>query len=165
MAVLLGMSDQVKGQTFPIESDEVTIGRSHECTIPVENSTVSGRHCSVLREDRRYQIQDHGSTNGTRLNSMSVSTAYLKPKDLIQVGSVEFMFDGEDVEIVESESGSTQIEESAGPTAAPETFINVSPFGARRRERRGPWFPIIMVVGLVTLLVMILYFIRLFGAT
>ena len=47
MAVLIGMSTDVKGQTHEIDTSGITIGRSSDNTISINNSTVSGHHCKI----------------------------------------------------------------------------------------------------------------------
>jgi pSer/pThr/pTyr-binding forkhead associated (FHA) protein len=162
MAVLIGMSGEVKGQSFEIEEGELTIGRSEDCTITLNNPTVSGHHCSLIRENDRYTLKDNGSTNGTRVNSKDITESVLSPKDLVQVGSVEFMFDAEHVEAVETNAyAETQVEVAPGPAAAPESFANISPFGTRRKESKGIWFVLITIVGILALVVVALFFFKL----
>ena len=162
MAVLIGMSGEVKGQSFEIEGNELKIGRSQDCNVPLNNPTVSGHHCSIYRDGDRYTLKDHDSTNGTRLNSRDIEETPLKPKDLVQVGSVEFMFDAEHVEVVETNAyADTQVEVAPGPAAAPDSFANISPFGTRRKESKGIWFLLITVVGVLALIGVILFFVKL----
>lgn len=162
MAVLIGMSGEIKGQSFEIKGNELTIGRSDDNGVVVNNPTVSGHHCSIVREGNRYTLHDRDSTNGTRLNSKEVSEAPLKPKDLVQVGSVEFMFDAENVEAVETNAyAEAQVEVTTGPATAPASFSNISPFAAGRKESRGMWFLLIAVVGLLALLAVIFLFFKL----
>lgn len=162
MAALLGMSGDVKGKTFPLDRDVTTLGRSKDNVIVLDNPTVSGHHCSVVREGDHFLLRDLESTNGTRLNAKEVTESRLRAKDLMQVGSVEFMFDTEVEDAVETHSyAETHVEVAAGPVAAPESFSSISPFGARRRDSKGTWFMLIAVVGLLALVVVILFFIKL----
>jgi len=157
MASLIGMSGDLKGQVFEFDSNELTIGRSDDNTIIVNNASVSGHHCCIVREGDKYTLRDNGSTNGTRVNSKDVVEAVLKPKVLIQVGSVEFMFNADYVESgpedeeEEAPPAQTQVEVAPGPAEAPDSFANVSPFGARRKEPKGMWFVLILVVGILAL--------------
>ncbi|MCZ7591845.1 MAG: FHA domain-containing protein [Kiritimatiellae bacterium] len=80
MAVLIGMAGDIKGKSFPIEQDEVTLGRSSDNAIPLNNATVSGKHASIKREGDSYVLRDLGSTNGTRVNSREVKEAVLRPE-------------------------------------------------------------------------------------
>lgn len=157
MAVIIGMSTAVKGKKFELTQDEMFIGRSNQNQIPIEDASISGRHCSILRDGRKYTLVDLGSTNGTRLNGSSVTKSPLRPKDIIQVGSVELMFDGQDVDV-----GSPavtvvipRVEEMAEPVRIPESFHTASPFG-ERKDNRNIW--LILTVGLSLLVVAALVF-------
>lgn len=163
MAAIIGMSGDVKGKSYPLDRDVLTIGRSKDNTLPIDNPTVSGHHCSISRDGDRFVLKDLESTNGTRLNSKEVSEVKLRPKDLIQVGSVEFMFDAEGMlDAVETHSyAETHVEVAPGPAAAPDSFASISPFGARRRENKGLWFLLIAVVGILALVVVVLFFFKL----
>lgn len=154
MAVLIGMSADVKGKTFAIDRDDFVIGRSSDSAIALGNHTVSGRHCQILRQGDHYTISDLGSTNGTRVNSKEVKDAIpLRPKDLVQVGAVEFLFNSEEIPLdqLPDMNMQTQVLVTSGPTAAPESFDSISPFGARRRDNPGIWLVIIVGIGVLAL--------------
>lgn len=163
MATLIGMSQEVKGTNLEITEEKITIGRKEDNTIPVENPTVSGHHCEVFFEDGYYLVRDLGSTNGTRINHRDIGDGKLRPKDIVQVGSVEFMFDAAPGEVRTDEPEQTaNVEVAPGPTAAPESFGNISPFGARRSESRGLWFVIIILIGLAALGALVLLLVNIF---
>lgn len=159
MAVLIGMSSSIKGQKYELVQEETFVGRNSQNHVAVNDNSVSGRHCSVLREDRKYTLVDLGSTNGTRLNGEAVIKARLRPKDIVQVGGIEFMFDGQDVELPETSPQETsRIEVSAEPTSVPSTFHTASPFGTRRDSRK-PWV-ILTCVLIALVLVALVYFVK-----
>ena len=165
MAVLMGMAGDVKGKSFPIEQDEISLGRSSDNTIPLNNATVSGRHATITREGDSYVLRDLGSTNGTRVNSREVKdSVVLRPKDLVQVGSVEFLFNSEALSYEDAQAAFSQTEvlESKGPAEMPKSFGNISPFGARRRENMTVWIPLIIALGILALLVVVYLFFKLF---
>jgi predicted component of type VI protein secretion system len=162
MAALIGMSGDVKGKTFRIDRDAITIGRNKDNTISIDNPTVSSHHCSIVRNGDRYLLRDLESTNGTRLNSKDVAESKLRPKDILQVGSVEFLFDSEPMETVEAHDYSgAHVEVAPGPTAAPESFANISPFGARHKESKSFWLLLIAVIGFLAMVVVVLFFVKL----
>lgn len=164
MAVLIGMSQEVKGKTVDVGEEPITIGRKPDNIIPIENSTVSGHHCEVKRLDEGYEVRDLGSTNGTRVNNKDITESKLRPKDILQVGSVEFMFDASPGEIFKDEREQTaNVEVAPGPAAAPESFGNISPFGARKGENKGFWVALIVILGIVALGALVLLFIKLSG--
>ena len=154
MAVLKGMSGSVAGQEFPLDQEQVSIGRSADNSIVVIDSAVSSHHCAVMREDNRYVLRDLGSTNGTRLNGRDVKESPLNPRDLVTVGEVEFMFNAEHGEVVETPPPpAVEIEVTPGAAAAPESFDSISPFGARKSEEaKGMWYFVIIVIGVLALI-------------
>jgi pSer/pThr/pTyr-binding forkhead associated (FHA) protein len=167
MAVLIGMSADVKGQTHEIDGEGLTIGRSGENKISINNPTVSGKHCAIQLEGERCVLRDFGSTNGTRVNSKEITEAVLKPKDLVQVGSVEFLFNSEDIPLSEAEAiyNKTEIVEASGPVVKPQSFNSISPFGARRRENQSMWIVVIGVVGALALAVVAFFLYQLFATS
>jgi hypothetical protein len=167
MASLTGMSGDIKGKAFDLDRDETKIGRGSSNHIVLDHPTVSGHHCSVIREGERYLVRDLGSTNGTRLNGKSIKESPLKPKDVIQAGSVEFLFDaaGADYPRDLGDFSDTQVEIAPGPAAAPQTFNTISPFGAKRREGgKGLWYALIALIGVLALAAVIYLFIKLMAA-
>jgi len=162
MASLIGMSSEVKGKSFPIDRDEISIGRAKDNVVVIESATVSGHHCAIVRDGPHFTLKDLESTNGTRLNSKDVTSARLRPKDIVQIGSVEFLFDAEPSEAVETHSyAEAQVEVAPGPTAAPESFSSISPFGARRTEASGFGLLVITLVGIVALIIVALFVVKL----
>lgn len=151
MAVLIGMSADVKGQTREINADGLSIGRSTENDLPIDNSSVSGRHCTLSLEGEHYVLRDLGSTNGTRVNGQDITETVLSPKDTLQIGSVDFLFNLEDIPLSEAEAIYNKIEivEAAGPAVKPQSFASISPFGARRREHQGAWSTVIVILGVI----------------
>jgi len=162
MANLIGMSAEVRGQTFTLDKDEIVIGRRPESNVVLAGTSVSGRHCLLRREGFHYVVRDLGSTNGTRLNGREVNVEMrLRPKDILQVGALEFMFDSD--EKPEEEPGAvantTRIEIATGAATTPETFASISPFGTRRPAQMTVWYAIIAIVGILALAAAMVLFI------
>lgn len=68
---------------------EVTIGRSSDCTITLEDAYISQTHARISVSSRGVVVEDMGSTNGTFLNNEKVrgsKQAHLG--DRIRVGTV-----------------------------------------------------------------------------
>lgn len=164
MAVLIGMSADVKGQTHEIDFTGITIGRSSDNTISINNSTVSGHHCKIAQEGADVILRDLGSTNGTRVNSKEVTETTLRPKDLVQVGSVEFLFNSQDIPLSEAEAiyNKTEIVDASGPAVKPQSFNSISPFGARRRDNKSMWTTVITALSLLAFLVVAYFLYALF---
>lgn len=166
MAVLIGMSAEVKGQTHEIDTSGLTIGRSAGNTIVIDNPTVSGKHCVITFDGETCRLKDLGSTNGTRVNARDITETELKPKDLVQVGSIEFLYNSEDIPLSEAEAiyNKTEIVEASGPAVKPTSFNSISPFGARRRENQSVWTLVIGVTAVLALGAVAFFLYQLFAA-
>jgi len=78
---------------FPLDAAEITIGRSPDCGIFLDDVTVSRRH-AVLRRQDGFWIEDQGSLNGTFLNRKRIESAQLEDGDEVQVGKYRMTFLG-----------------------------------------------------------------------
>lgn len=92
-ARLIGISGPIEGGTFALTDDEVSIGRGHSNTLPIDDASVSRRHCSIrkLAADR-YEICDLGSTNGTTVNGIPIVERVLSDRDDVSIGDCRFLF-------------------------------------------------------------------------
>ena len=88
--------DQVEGtagrRMHDIGDEVVTVGRSPESNIFLDDVTVSRRHAEIERGERGYRIRDAGSLNGTYVNRVRVDAVDLRNGDEIQVGKYRFKF-------------------------------------------------------------------------
>ena len=164
MAKLIGMSGDFKGREFPIEQGEITIGRKADNTILLDHPTISSHHCSILHNGDACVLQDLDSTNGTRINSRDVKESALHHKDLIQLGSIEFLFDAPELASASARYTDADAEIANGAMSAPQDFASISPFGAPPRERRGTWYFVLAITGLVALLSFLFFLFTLLGA-
>jgi pSer/pThr/pTyr-binding forkhead associated (FHA) protein len=99
MVFLKVLSGEAKGVRIEIDQDETHIGRTHDNRLTIPSTAASSHHCEVVRAGRAYTIRDLNSTNGTSLNGIMVREARLKPEDVITVGGIEILFDGDDVDV------------------------------------------------------------------
>ncbi len=65
---------------------EITIGRSLNNIIRIDNAAVSKRHARIIKEGKQYFIEDLNSTNGTYLNDYRVTGLPLRDRDRITIG-------------------------------------------------------------------------------
>jgi pSer/pThr/pTyr-binding forkhead associated (FHA) protein len=167
MAALTGISDDVKGRYIELDIDSVTVGRVDDNTVVIDNPTVSSHHAQLARTEAGFVLKDLGSTNGTRVNAREVTEVQLRPKDTVQFGSIEFVFDDvEDSRGPRSPSVSTtKVTEETGSGVKPESFASISPFGASKQESTRIWFVLIALIGLLALGVVIYYFVKLISAS
>jgi FHA domain/zinc-ribbon domain len=80
------------GETFPLDRDRVTIGRSPDCDIFLDDVTVSRKHAVVVKQDDELGIEDQGSLNGTFLNRKRIEKGQLTDGDELQIGKYRLSF-------------------------------------------------------------------------
>lgn len=103
--------EKLRGKTFEIDRDVMSIGRKDENDICLKDGSVSGRHAEIYKSENEdgtfsYVLRDVGSSNGTRINSVPVEEQVLKHNDLIMFGSVEVLFDSNDGSMADSSATS-----------------------------------------------------------
>ena len=68
---------------------ELSIGRSRECQILIDDISVSRRHATLIISEGTYQIIDNSSTNGTYVNGSKIhGSRSLQHNDILKVGNV-----------------------------------------------------------------------------
>lgn len=63
----------LSGTTVRLGDQPVTLGRSQESTIVLDDDYVSGRHARFYPADGQWMVEDLGSTNGTYLDRAKVT--------------------------------------------------------------------------------------------
>jgi Nif-specific regulatory protein len=92
-ASLVGIGGPVEGGTFALAGEEISIGRDHTNALPINDRSVSRRHCSIRKlATERFEIRDLGSRNGTAVNGLPVTVRVLGDGDEIRVGDCYFRF-------------------------------------------------------------------------
>jgi pSer/pThr/pTyr-binding forkhead associated (FHA) protein len=80
------------GETFPLDTEETTVGRSPDCDIFLDDVTVSRRHAVIKRKSNQLEIEDLGSLNGTFLNRRRIESGALSDGDELQIGKYKLTF-------------------------------------------------------------------------
>jgi len=79
-------------RSFEIQP-EMTIGRSRECDIFLEDLAVSRLHATIHQfPDGGYELEDHRSATGTLVNGQAVTRSRLNEGDVVQIGSNRLIF-------------------------------------------------------------------------
>lgn len=66
---------------------QLSIGRSPNCEVFLNDKTVSRRHALLERTPAGYQITDLNSFNGIWVNNKNVTSTILRDGDIIQIGA------------------------------------------------------------------------------
>ncbi|MFN0120809.1 MAG: FHA domain-containing protein [Blastocatellia bacterium] len=87
MIELIFTQGPMKGVRFAVRSDAVSLGRTAECDIELNQPNVSRRHAFIKRLGEGLQIIDNNSGNGTFVNGRKIRQAALRRGDEIRIGS------------------------------------------------------------------------------
>lgn len=78
---------------IPIEHNELTVGRSPDSDVFLDNEKVSRYHAVIQRREGQVLLTDNASSNGTFVNGSRVSgTVHLRDGDRIRFAVVEAVF-------------------------------------------------------------------------
>lgn len=79
---------------YSFDRDVVTIGRSRDCHIVVENLAVSRTHAQIERQDNDiYILTDLSSANGTSVNGVQITNIEIMHGDEIKIGKHQLFFE------------------------------------------------------------------------
>lgn len=79
------------GATLVIRHGRHTIGRSTDCDLPIDSTTVSRKHAVLVERGDSWWVFDLGSTNGTRVNGTRASELQVRPGDRMRIGTVDLL--------------------------------------------------------------------------
>jgi predicted component of type VI protein secretion system len=88
-------SGPTPGVTFPLDGDQLTIGRDSSNGVAINDAEVSRRHARLNFQGGKYVLEDLGSTNGTFVNGQRLAgPVVLKPGDVVSLGEqIVLMYD------------------------------------------------------------------------
>ena len=146
-AIMATIRMQIEGtedRVIELDQDEMIIGRAANNAITISDPAASSRHCTILRQGNRYTLRDLNSTNGSYLNGAQVTEVPLAPGDILTVGSVRMLIEGDDIE-----TGST-LDADIGPQNTIRTgpIRNTPPEFGVRKKRTGMWVTIGVIIAL-----------------
>jgi PAS domain-containing protein len=75
-----------RGATYFFEEGESVIGRAAENQVVLASTQVSKKHCAVVIQNRKVELRDLGSSNGTFVNGVLTKRKLLTNNDRISVG-------------------------------------------------------------------------------
>lgn len=95
---VMAMAEQAV-QGLNLDKPVITIGRAPGNDLVLPHPSVSGRHAQINKmPDGKFQIRDLGSTNGTYLNGVRISTAVAGAGDRVTIGAVTLLLGARGIE-------------------------------------------------------------------
>ena len=164
--------EKLRGQTFQLDKEVLTVGRKDGMDIVLKDGSVSGHHADIYRTEQEdgqviFTLRDNDSTNGTKVNNQPITEHVLQNSDLITFGNVEVLFDGE-----RTNSGNTSdfshlthtidISSLEKNTTAPQVLTNFDPRNANKAKKDALFQRSLLItigliaVGLLALTVLVL---------
>lgn len=100
MPLLMQIKDDVVQNKFPLDLKTMSIGRSTDNDIQLDDSTVSANHAWLefhpaddeAQKQSYYRLIDLKSTNGSFVNETKVTEQDLHHNDVVRIGFVSFKF-------------------------------------------------------------------------
>ncbi len=88
-------SGPTPGVTFPLEGDQLFIGRDSSNAVPINDAEISRKHSRLSYQGGKYVLEDLGSTNGTFVNGQRLAgPVVLKAGDVVSLGEqIVLMYD------------------------------------------------------------------------
>jgi hypothetical protein len=80
------------GQSFPLTGERMTIGRSPQAGVFLDDVTVSRNHAMLVRRGGVWYLDDSGSLNGTYVNRRRIDSHRLEDGDELQVGKYKLTY-------------------------------------------------------------------------
>ena len=81
-----------EGESFPLGRDRMSVGRSPESDVFLDDVTVSRDHALIVRRGSDYYLDDCGSLNGTYINRRRIESQRLSDGDELQIGKYKLAF-------------------------------------------------------------------------
>jgi Nif-specific regulatory protein len=119
-ARLEALAGPLKGKTFLLTEDELSVGREPANQISLLDSLVSRRHCVIQRDGQGFLLKDLESRNSTFVNDVPVKERLLADGDQIRVGKSILVFQGQP----QGRSGDrASLSIESGPTPSGATMV------------------------------------------
>jgi transcriptional regulator with GAF, ATPase, and Fis domain len=105
--------------------DRLTVGKAPTSDLVLTDDTVSRTHCELVRSGEGLRLRDLGSTNGTRVDGLRVTDAFVQPGAILKVGEVELAVRIESVRLEVLPSDNTSFGEVLGESVPMRTIFAV----------------------------------------
>jgi len=134
--------EKLRGQSFEIDQETMSIGRRNTADICLPDGSVSGHHADIIKATDEngnvcYILRDNDSTNGTRVNNEAVTEKVLVGSDLITFGNVEVLFDDGDGKDHDNQATHTiDIGNTSLNTATTQTLANFNPLAETEKKKK-----------------------------
>ncbi len=153
-------SGPTPGATYPLEGDQLTIGRDSSNGVTINDAEVSRKHARMNFQGGKYVIDDLGSTNGTFVNGQRLAgPVVLKSGDVVSLGEqIVLLYEALSADMGATVAASRKSIPAAPARQAAPSPVSVTPppppaYGAPMAPpKKTNWMPIAIGVGVVVLI-------------
>ena len=89
----LGSLVLADGRRVQLGEVAAVIGRLPDCAVPLSDAQVSRHHAEIRSANGGFQVVDLGSTNGTQVNGVKITSQDLRDGDVITVGNTTIVYE------------------------------------------------------------------------
>ncbi|MDY6846032.1 MAG: FHA domain-containing protein [Chloroflexota bacterium] len=87
--IVLSLQTEDEEITKRFRQSEIFLGRDPSADFPLQNETISLRHCKLMYRQNQWWVEDLKSTNGTFINQALITTGtILTDGDILTLGKV-----------------------------------------------------------------------------
>jgi pSer/pThr/pTyr-binding forkhead associated (FHA) protein len=146
--------------TYELTAPMLTLGRSDENSIVVDDESISGSHAEiVLNDDGKYEVSDLGSTNGIKVSGARVEgPTVLEHGASIMFGHVQASYLTELATEPTPVPDEDAVPGGVGPATTaltPSNFSNASPFG-KKSKPKDPSAQLVLGFGILAVVIVVL---------
>ncbi len=94
MASFFIIQGRDRGSRFELDKPLLSIGRDVKNDIRLEDTEISRRHAELHKTETGYQVLDLGSSNGTFINGVAISSHELASGDQLLLGRTMMLYTG-----------------------------------------------------------------------
>jgi hypothetical protein len=80
------------GQSFPLQGERMSVGRSPDADVFLDDVTVSRDHAVLVQRHGGWFLDDSGSLNGTYVNRKRIDSHRLEDNDELQIGKYKLTY-------------------------------------------------------------------------
>jgi len=112
-------NDGRPARVFEAEQSVITLGRSSDNHLQIDDLNSSRHHCEIHENEGVYEVVDKDSRNGIFVNGHRVARQILQPGDKIEIGTTIIYLERMGTETLEDPRGKQTIDIQTGIFSAP----------------------------------------------
>ncbi len=114
------------------------------------------RNCEIEKSDAGFLLRDLGSTNGTKVNSVSIKEKFLFRNDVVMMGEIPVMIEGDDVP--QSEKSATSVIPRTTIIIQPKRTLETPKEFGKKSNSNKIWIAVIVLLVLVIIALLVKLF-------